>query len=143
VRIVVPYPAGGPTDLIARLAARMLSQSLGQEFFVENVSGASGVRGAVMVAAAPADGHTLMVATSDFAIAPVLSSKVGYDPLGNFVPISIISRSPSVLLLHPSVPATSVQQFEALARADPAKYSYAAMSQGHNLLAANDCSVSP
>jgi len=134
VRIVVPYPAGGPTDLIARLAAQTLAQSLGQEFFVENVSGASGVRGALMVAAAPADGHTWMVATSDFAIAPVLSSKVGYDPLGNFVPISIISRSPSVLLLHPSVPATSIQQFAALARADPAKYSYAAMSQGHNLL---------
>ena len=61
VRVVVPYPAGGPTDLIARLAAQMLTESLGQDFFVENVSGASGVRGAQIVAAAPGDGYTLMV----------------------------------------------------------------------------------
>src|SRR5262245_17938079 len=103
VRVLVPYPAGGPTDLIARLAAQMLTESFGQDFFVENVSGGSGVRGALMVAAAPADGYTLMVTTSDLAIAPVMSSKVSYDPVKNFAPISIISRSPSVLLLHPSV----------------------------------------
>jgi tripartite-type tricarboxylate transporter receptor subunit TctC len=134
VRVIVPYPAGGPTDLIARLAAQMLTESFGQDFFVENVSGASGVRGALMVAAAPGDGYTLMVATGDLAIAPVMSAKVGYDALKNFVPISIISRSPSVLLLHPSVPAKTVQEFAALARADPAKYSYASMSLGQNLL---------
>src|SRR5258707_11217943 len=134
VRVIVPYPAGGPTDLIARLAAQMLTESFGQDFFVENVSGASGVRGALMVAAAPGDGYTLMVATSDLAIAPVMSAKVGYDALKNFVPISIISRSPSVLLLHPSVPAKTVREFAALARADPAKYSYASMSLGQNLL---------
>src|SRR5262245_65891217 len=86
----------------------MLTESLGQDFFVENVSGASGVRGALMVAAAPSDGYTLMVATSDLAIEPVMSSKVAYDALKNFVPISIISRSPSVLILHPSVPANNV-----------------------------------
>src|SRR5215813_4250028 len=134
VRVIVPYPAGGPTDLIARLAAQMLTESFGQDFFVENVSGASGVRGALMVAAAPGDGYTLMVATSDLAIAPVMSTKVGYDALKNFVPISIISRSPSVLLLHPSVPAKTVQEFATLARADPTKYSYASMSLGQNLL---------
>src|SRR5215471_21617758 len=65
VRVVVPYPAGGPTDLIARLAAQMLTESLGQDFVVENVTGASGVRGALMVAAAPSDGYTLMVTTSE------------------------------------------------------------------------------
>ena len=134
VRVIVPYPAGGPTDLIARLAAQMLTESFGQDFFVENVSGASGVRGALMVAAAPGDGYTLMVATGDLAIAPVMSSKVGYDALRNFVPISIISRSPSVLLVHPSVSAKTVREFAALARADPAKYSYASMSLGQNLL---------
>ena len=134
VRVIVPYPAGGPTDLIARLAAQMLTESFGQDFFVENVSGASGVRGALMVAAAPGDGYTLMVTTSDLAIAPIMSAKVGYDALKNFVPISIISRSPSVLLLHPSVPAKTVREFATLARADPAKYSYASMSLGQNLL---------
>jgi tripartite-type tricarboxylate transporter receptor subunit TctC len=134
VRVIVAYPPGGPTDLIARLAAQFLTQSLGQDFFVENVSGASGVRGAAMVAAAPGDGYTLMVATSDLPIAAVMSRAVRYDPIGDFVPISIISRSPSVLLLHPSVPATTVAEFATLARADPAKYSYASMSLGQNLL---------
>jgi tripartite-type tricarboxylate transporter receptor subunit TctC len=134
VRVIVPYPAGGPTDLIARLAAQMLTESFGQDFVVENVSVASGLRGALVVAAAPGDGYTLMVATNDLAIAPVMSSKVGYDPVKNFAPISILSRSPSVLLLHPSVPAKTVQEFVTLARADPAKYSYASMSLGQNLL---------
>src|SRR5262245_15946250 len=73
VRIIVPYPAGGPTDLIARLAAQKLSETFGQQFFVENVSGASGARGAVMAAAAPADGYTLMFVTNDLAITPVIS----------------------------------------------------------------------
>src|SRR5262245_15581392 len=74
--VIMPYPADGATDLISRLVAQMLTESLGQDFFVENVSGASGVRGALMVAAAPGDGYTLMVATSDLAIAPVMSAKL-------------------------------------------------------------------
>src|SRR5258708_19830735 len=110
VRVIVPYPAGGPTDLIARLAAQMLTESFGQDFFVENVSGASGVRGALMVAAAPGDGYTLMVATSDLAIAPVMSTKVVYDAPRNFAPISIIPRSPPVLLPHPTAPAQTLPQ---------------------------------
>jgi len=134
VRVVVPYPPGGPTDLIARLAAQMLTETLGQSFFVENVSGGSGVRGAAIVAAAPADGYTLLFPTTDLAIAAVMSSKVGYDPIKDFAPISIVSRSPSVLLLHPSVPAKTIQELVELARADPAKYSYASMSLGQNLL---------
>jgi tripartite-type tricarboxylate transporter receptor subunit TctC len=112
----------------------MLTESLGQEFFVENVSGASGVRGAAMVAAAPGDGYTLMVATNDLAIAPMMSRNVGYDPVANFAPISTISRSPSVLLVHPSVPARTLADFVTLARAAPEKYSYASMSLGQNLL---------
>jgi tripartite-type tricarboxylate transporter receptor subunit TctC len=131
----VPYPAGGPTDVIARLASQALSETLGQQFVVENVSGASGARGAAMVAAAPADGYTLMFVTNDLAIAYAMSSKVQYDPVKNFAPISIISKSPSVVLLHPSVPAKTMQEFITLARADPAKYSFAGMSLGQNLLA--------
>jgi tripartite-type tricarboxylate transporter receptor subunit TctC len=134
VRVIVPYPPGGPTDLIARLAAQTLTESLRQQFFVENVSGASGARGAALVATATGDGYTLLAATSDLAIASVMSTRVGYDPIKNFSPIGIISRSPSVLLLHPSVPAKTVAEFETLARADPAKYSYASMSLGQNLL---------
>ncbi len=135
VRVIVPYPPGGPTDVIARLAAQALGETLGQQFVVENVSGASGVRGATMVAAAAADGYTLMFVTSDLAIAPAVSSKVQYDPVRSFAPISIVSRSPSVILVHPSVPAKTLQELIALVRADPAKYSFAGMSLGQNLLA--------
>jgi tripartite-type tricarboxylate transporter receptor subunit TctC len=135
VRVIVPYPAGGPTDVIARLASQALSETFGQQFVVENVSGASGVRGATMVAAAPADGYTLMFVTNDFPIAYAMSSKVQYDPVKDFAPISIISKSPSVVLVHPSVPAKTMQEFIALARAEPAKYSFAGMGLGQNLLA--------
>jgi tripartite-type tricarboxylate transporter receptor subunit TctC len=134
VRVLVPYPAGGPTDLIARFAAQKLSEKLGQQFYVENVSGASGARGAAMAAAAQGDGYTLMVVTNDLAITPVISKNVQYDAIRSFVPISIISASPSVVLVHPSVPAKTLKEFVDLARADPAKYSFAAMSLGQNLL---------
>jgi tripartite-type tricarboxylate transporter receptor subunit TctC len=135
VRAVVPYPAGGPTDVIGRLAAQSLSETLGQQFVVENVSGASGARGATMVAAAPPDGHTIMFATNDLAFVPTISSKVGYDPIRQFAPVSLISRSPSVILVHPSVPARTLHELIALARADPAKYGFAGMSSGQNFLA--------
>jgi tripartite-type tricarboxylate transporter receptor subunit TctC len=134
VRVIVPYPAGGPTDVIARLAAQKLSEALGQQFYVENVSGASGARGAAMAAAAAGDGYTLMFVTNDLAITPVISKNVQYDAVKNFAPISIVSSSPSVVLLHPSVPAKTMREFVALARAEPAKYSFASMSLGQNLL---------
>ncbi len=134
VRVLVPYPAGGPTDLIARLASQKLSEKLGQQFYVENVSGASGARGAAMAAAAAGDGYTLMFVTNDLAITPVISKNVQYDAIKSFAPISIVSASPSVVLVHPSVPAKTLKEFVDLARADPAKYSFAAMSLGQNLL---------
>jgi len=134
VRIIVPYPAGGPTDLIARLAAQKLSEALGQNFYVENVSGASGARGAAMAAAAPGDGYTLMMVTNDLAITPVISKNVQYDAIKSFAPVGIVSASPSVILVHPSVPAKTLQEFITLARAEPAKYGFAGMSLGQNLL---------
>jgi tripartite-type tricarboxylate transporter receptor subunit TctC len=134
VRIVVPYPPGGPTDIIARVAAQKLSEALGHQFYVENLSGASGARGAAMVATAPADGHTLMFITNDMAVTSTISTKIQYDPVKSFAPISIASASPSVVLVHPSVPAKTMQEFIHLARNDPAKYSFAAMGLGQNLL---------
>jgi len=134
VRVIVPYPAGGPTDLIARLVAQKLGENLGQRFYIENVNGASGARAAAMAATAPADGYTLLAATNDLAIVPVISKNVQYDPIKDFVPISLVSSSPSVVLVHPSVPANTITEFVALARAEPAKYSFASMSLGHNLL---------
>ena len=134
VRIIVPYPPGGPTDLIARLCAQKLSEALGHQFYVENVSGASGARGAAMVAAAPPDGQTLLFVTNDLAVTSTISSKLQYDPVKSFAPVGLVSSSPSVVLVHPSVPAQTLHELVQLARADPAKYSFASMSLGQNLL---------
>jgi tripartite-type tricarboxylate transporter receptor subunit TctC len=126
--------AGRPTDIIARLCAQKLSEALGHQFYVENVSGASGARGAAMVAAAPADGQTLLFVTNDLAVTSTISSKLQYDPIKSFTPVGLVSSSPSVVLVHPSVPAKTLQELIQLARADPAKYSFASMSLGQNLL---------
>lgn len=134
VRIVVPYPAGGPTDVIARLVAQSLSESLGQSFVVENTSGASGVVGTVAVANSAGDGHTLLFVTNDFAVAPVVSSKVGYDAVKSFAPVSIVAASPQVVVAHPSLPAKSMQELVAIAKAEPTKYNYASLGLGFGQL---------
>jgi tripartite-type tricarboxylate transporter receptor subunit TctC len=134
VRVVVPYPPGGPTDTIARICAQKLSEAFGQQFYVENLSGASGARGAAMVAAAAPDGQTLMFITNDLAVTSTLSTKIQYDPIKSFAPIGIASASPTTVLVHPSVPAKTMQEFVTLARSEPAKYSFAAMGLGQNLL---------
>ena len=126
VRIVVPYPAGGPTDLIARLLSQKLGERLGQTFFVENVGGASGAVGAGQVAQAAPDGHTLLVVTNDFAVASVTNSKLPYDPVKNFAPVTIIATSPQVVAVNPSVPAKSMKELVDLIKAAPDKYNYAA-----------------
>lgn len=136
VRIVVPYPPGGPTDLIARLVAQKLGDSLGQSFFVENVSGASGAVGAGQVAHAAPDGYTLLAVTNDFAVASVTNSNLPYDPVKDFSPITIISTSPSVVAVNPSVPAKNMQELINLIKATPDKYNYAAMGIGYGQLMA-------
>ena len=102
VRVIVPYPPGGPTDVIARLISQKMTEALGQTFFVENLPGASGAIGAGTAANAPGDGHTLLVVTNDFAVASVTNSKLPYDPVKNFTPVSIVSASPQVVIAHPS-----------------------------------------
>ena len=104
VRVVVPYPPGGPTDTIARICAQKLSEAFGQQFYVENLSGASGARGAAMVAAAAPDGQTLMFITNDLAVTSTFSTKIQYDPVKSFAPIGIASASPTVVLVHPRCP---------------------------------------
>ena len=136
VRIVVPYPAGGPTDLIARLVAQKLSERLGQSFFVENNAGASGAVGAGQVAHTPPDGYTLLAVTNDFAVASVTNANLPYDPIKDFTPITMISTSPSVVAVNPSVPAKSMQELVDLIKAAPDKYNYAAMGIGFGQLSA-------
>jgi tripartite-type tricarboxylate transporter receptor subunit TctC len=130
----VPYPAGGPTDVIARLISDHWSKALGQQFYVENVSGASGVLGATTAAKAPGDGHTILFATNDLAVAPATTRNLAYDPVKNFAPISIVSASPQVIIVHPSVPAKNLKELIALIKSDPTKYNYASMGLGFGQL---------
>ncbi len=134
VRVIVPYPAGGPTDVIARLLGQKLTEALGQNFYVENLPGASGAIAAGTAAKSAPDGNTLLVVTNDFAVASVTNSKLPYDPIKNFTPVSIVSASPQVVIVHPSVPAKSMQELIALAKANPGKYSYAGISIGFGQL---------
>ncbi|MPZ56578.1 MAG: tripartite tricarboxylate transporter substrate binding protein [Rhizobiales bacterium] len=134
VRVIVPYPAGGPTDLIARLVANHLSTSLGQQFYVENVSGASGVVGTAAAAKAPGDGHTILVTTNDLSVAPATTKDLPYDPMKSFAPVSIIASTPQVVVVHPSVPVKDIKELVALIKTDPAKHNYASMGLGFGQL---------
>src|SRR5580658_7214109 len=136
VRIIVPYPPGGPTDLIGRIVAQKLSERLGQSFFVENVSGASGAVGAGQVAHSAPDGYTLLVTTNDFAVASVTNTNLPYDPIKDFSPITIISTSPQVVAVNPAVPAKNIKELADLIRLAPEKYNYAAMGIGFGQLTA-------
>ena len=133
VRVIVAYPAGGPTDLIARLVAQKLSEHYGQQFYVENLAGAGGAIGAGVAANAPADGQTLFITTNDFAVGAT-TTKLSYDPIKNFAPISIVASAPQVLVVNPSVPAKTMQELVALLKAEPGKHSYAGMSIGFGQL---------
>src|SRR5262245_39427882 len=130
VRIIVPYPPGGPTDVLARVVAQHLSESLGQNFFVENITAASGVVATGTAANSPCDGHTLLFVINDFAVAPTMSSKVPYDPIKGFAPVSIVAASPQVVVVHPSFAAKTMQELIALAKAEPGKLNYAAPRGG-------------
>ena len=134
VRVIVPYPAGGPTDVMARLVAQHLTESLGQNFFVENLTGASGVVGTGTAANSPGDGHTILFVTNDFAVAPTVSSKVPYDAVKSFAPVTIAAASPQVVVVHPSFPAKNMQELIALTKASPGKYNYASLGIGFGQL---------
>ena len=133
VRVIVAYPPGGPTDLIGRLVAQKMSEHYGQQFYVENLAGAGGAIGAGIAANAPADGQTLFITTNDFAVGAT-TTKLSYDPVKNFAPISIVASAPQVLVVNPSLPAKTMQELVALAKAEPGKHSYAGMSIGFGQL---------
>ena len=133
VRIICPYPPGGPTDVIARLLAQKLQEQLGGQFFVENLAGAGGALGAGNAANSAPDGSTLLVTTNDFAVGAT-TTKLNYDPVKNFTPVSIVASAPQVIITSPDFPAKTVQDLLALAKASPGKYSYAGMSIGFGQL---------
>ena len=130
VRIIVPFAAGGPTDVVARILAQKLSDDTGRAFIVENHPGAGGNIGMGMVAMAPADGYTILVASSSFVVNPSLYRKLSYDPVKDFIPITNIGVSPNVLMVNPSLSAKTVGELEKLIRANPDKYNFASPGIG-------------
>lgn len=131
VRLVVPFTAGGPTDLQARLFGERLSQRLGQQFIVDNRGGANGNIGMELVAKSPPDGHTLVLATvGTWAVNPSLYKKLPFDVLTDFSPIMLISTSPGVLIVHPTMPVKTVNDLVALAKAKPNKLDYGSSGVG-------------
>jgi tripartite-type tricarboxylate transporter receptor subunit TctC len=130
VRIIVPYPAGGPTDVMARLLAQKLSEGLGQQFIVENRPGASGTTGTLAVANAAPDGYTLLIGTPDFALQPVVKAKPPYDAVKQFTPITLAASSTEMIAVNPTVPAKNLQELIALAKANPGKHQFASPGVG-------------
>jgi len=130
VRVVVGFPAGGPTDVIARLVSQKLSDALGQQFFVENIGGAGGNTAAGQVARATPDGYTIMGISTGFVVNPSLYAKVPYDPVKDFTAVTLVAASPNVVVVNPSVPAKSLPELVQLIRNNPGKYSFAGPGVG-------------
>src|SRR3979490_618141 len=130
VRVVVGFPAGGPTDVIARIVAQRLSESLGRQFFVENIGGAGGNTAAGQVARVTPDGYTIMATSTGFVVNPSLYAKVPYDPVKDFAAVSLVAVSPNVVVVNPSVPAKTLPELVQLIRDNPGKYSFAGPGVG-------------
>lgn len=131
VTLVVPFPAGGPTDNMARVLAQKLSDRLGQSVIVDNRGGAGGGIAAELVARAPADGHTLFFGTTGtMAINPSLYKKLRYDPVRDFAPMSLMATTMNVLVVSPQVPAKNLSQLIALAKAKPDELTYGSAGNG-------------
>ncbi|HAL38306.1 MAG TPA: ABC transporter substrate-binding protein [Polaromonas sp.] len=132
VKVVVPYPPGGPTDIVARVVFQQVSEATGQQFVIDNRAGAGGNIGAEAVAHAPADGYTLLVATTAHAINMSLFSGLRYDVVKDFAPVSLLTQGPLVLVATPSFPANNVRELIALAKAKPDTLNFASSGNGQS-----------
>ena len=127
----MPYPAGGPTDIIGRAIGQKLSESLGQSIIIDNRGGAAGTIGSEQVARAPADGYTLLWGTpGTHGIAPSIYARLGYDPVKDFAPVTLIALGTNLMVVHPSVPAHNVQEFIALAKSRAGKLNFGSAGTG-------------
>ena len=134
LRLIVPFAPGGPTDLLARLTAQKLTEQLGQPVLVDNRAGGGGTIGAEVAARAPADGYTLFYGSSStLAIAPALYARLGYDAQKSFAPVSLVARGPMVLAATPALPANTLRELIALARAQPGRLHYGSAGSGSPL----------
>ena len=131
IRLVIPFPAGGATDIIGRQVAQKLSVALGQQVVVDNKPGAGGAIGSDLVAKAPADGYTLLMATSStHSIGPVLNPKMPYDAVKDFAPVSHIANAPSVLVVGQNFPANTARELIDLVKRNPGKYNFGSSGIG-------------
>jgi tripartite-type tricarboxylate transporter receptor subunit TctC len=130
IRVIVPFAPGGPTDVCARLIAQKLSEQLGSQFYVENVAGAGGNIGTGQAARAAADGYTILITVNNYLINPTLYAKVPYDAVKDFEAVTLAAVFPSALLVHPSLPANSIQELVTLIKEHPGKYSFASPGFG-------------
>jgi tripartite-type tricarboxylate transporter receptor subunit TctC len=125
VKVIVPFAPAGPTDVMARLITQKLSESLGQQFYVENQAGAGGNLGMANAAKAQGDGYTLVVVSSSFTVNPSLYAKNPYDAFKDFAPVTLAAASPNIVTVHPSVQAKTMKELIDLVKASPGKFSYA------------------
>jgi tripartite-type tricarboxylate transporter receptor subunit TctC len=132
VRLIVPYPPGGGSDVVARLLAPKMSEGLGQQVVIDNRAGASGMIGTELAAKAPPDGYTLLVNTLPFVTNQFAYSKVPYDPVADFASVSLLGSVASVLVCHPALPVNSMKDLIALARAKPGAITYGTAGAGTN-----------
>src|SRR5713226_6446260 len=129
IRLIVPFAAGGLNDVVARLIAPHLERSLGQPFMVDNRPAASGIVGTDATAKAPPDGYTLLMVASSYTVVPATNPKLPYDAERDLAPIIMVAKNSLLFLVNPRVPAQSLAEFVALAKASPGKFNYA--SPGH------------
>jgi tripartite-type tricarboxylate transporter receptor subunit TctC len=127
----VPFPPGGPTDLVARVLAQKLSEQLGQNVVVDNKGGANGNIGAMAVARANADGYTILYNTSSITLSPALYKSLQYNVEKDFAPVALTAVVPLALVVHPSIPANNVKEFVAYAKANPGKLTYGSAGNGN------------
>jgi tripartite-type tricarboxylate transporter receptor subunit TctC len=131
IRLVIPFPAGGATDIVGRTIAQKLSASIGQQIVIDNKPGAGGTIGADLVAKAPADGYTILMATSStHSVGPALSAKMPYDAFRDFAPVVHVANAPSVLLVGRNFPASTAQELVALLKRSPGKYNFGSSGIG-------------
>lgn len=131
VRFIAPFPAGGTTDVLSRILAQKLTDSLGRQMVVDNRAGASGNIGHELAAKTAPDGYTLLMSSNVSLVTnPHLYKRLGFDPLNDFAPVSVVGKAGNVLVVHPSVPARSVQELIALARARPGQLSFGSGGRG-------------
>ena len=130
VRFIIPFPPGGPTDLMGRTAADRLTKAFGVQFIADNRAGAGGNIGTELCAKSPPDGYTVCMFTVAQSISPAIYGKLGYDPLRDFAPVTLMAILPSMLTTHPSLPVKNVKELVALAKSRPGQMSYASTGNG-------------